>query len=102
IIEELEGVAAGVEGAWVEHKPAGAAFHTRLTPESAVAAAEQGARLAAERVGGLFERTGKSIVEFSVRSDTKGHALERLREQVRPDAVLYSGDDVTDEDAFSA
>lgn len=101
LIEELEQVAAPVEGAFVERKPAGAALHTRLTPPAAALAAQHEARLAADRVGGLFERDGKNVLEFALRSDTKGDALERLRERVRPDAVLYAGDDVTDEDAFA-
>lgn len=102
IIGALEGLAAGIEGAWVEHKPAGAALHTRMSPPELAPGAQRAASELAASIGGLHERDGKNIVEFSVRDDTKGHALVRLREQLRPNAVLYAGDDVTDEDAFAA
>ena len=48
----------------------------------------------------MLERGGKDIVEFAVRHVTKGDALDRLRELRGADAVLFAGDDVTDEDAF--
>lgn len=101
LTEQLERVAAPVDGAFVERKPAGVALHTRLTPPAAAHAAQHEARLIAGRIGGMFERDGKNVLEFALRSDTKGDALERLRERVVADAVLYAGDDVTDEDAFA-
>ena len=51
---------------------------------------------------GLTIREGKNVLEFSVRSTTKGEAVEHLRRYVAADAVFYAGDDVTDEDAFAA
>ena len=42
------------------------------------------------------------MLEFSVRSTTKGEAVEHLRRYTGADAVFYAGDDVTDEDAFAA
>ena len=47
-------------------------------------------------------RLGKNVIEFSVRSTTKGEAVEHLRRYTRASAVFYAGDDVTDEDAFVA
>ena len=47
-------------------------------------------------------RLGKNVIEFSVRSTTKGEAVEHLRRYTDATAVLYAGDDVTDEDAFAA
>ncbi|HEY5231196.1 MAG TPA: trehalose-phosphatase, partial [Galbitalea sp.] len=44
----------------------------------------------------------KNVLEFSVRTDTKGDALEHLRAYTSANAVFYAGDDVTDEDAFAA
>lgn len=101
IIAQLGELASGIEGAWVEPKPAGAALHTRMSPAELAPGAQRAARRVAAAIGGLHERDGKNIVEFSVRDDTKGHAVDRLREQLRPNAVLYAGDDVTDEDAFA-
>ena len=50
----------------------------------------------------LTIREGKNVLEFAVRSTTKGEALEHLRRYTAADAVFFAGDDVTDEDAFDA
>ena len=49
----------------------------------------------------LTVRDGKNVVEFSVRDATKGDGLRALAERFSPDAVLFAGDDVTDEDALA-
>ena len=95
----LEEVAAGVEGAWVEHKPSAAVLHTRL------AAAEAGARAAdaADELGhalGGHTMRGKDVVEVAVVATSKGQALTALRRDLGAAAVFYMGDDVTDERAF--
>ena len=99
----IEQVASGVEGAKVEVKPAGLALHTRGLTSSAAAAAQLAAR---ERVTteltGITVRTGKSVIEFAVRSTDKGESFIRLRQHARATAALYVGDDVTDEDAFAS
>jgi trehalose 6-phosphate phosphatase len=48
----------------------------------------------------LTIRDGKDIIEFSVRGADKGDGIERLREYTAATAVLFAGDDVTDEDGF--
>jgi trehalose 6-phosphate phosphatase len=95
-------VAATVDQAWVEPKPAGSALHTRLATDADGRAAQQLAlqRTTAE-LPGLTVRHGKNVLEFSVRSTTKGEAIDRLRDYTAADAVLYAGDDTTDEDAFA-
>ena len=45
---------------------------------------------------------GKSVVELSVSHADKGTAIAALGREVGSDAIFYSGDDVTDEDAFQA
>ena len=45
---------------------------------------------------------GKSVVELSVSHADKGSAIAALGREVGSDAIFYSGDDVTDEDAFKA
>ncbi len=45
-------------------------------------------------------RKGNEVVELSVLSADKGEALLRLKDLTGCRAVLYVGDDVTDEDAF--
>ena len=44
---------------------------------------------------------GKEVVEVSVVRADKGTALRDLRGRLGVDAVLYAGDDVTDEHAFA-
>ncbi|MCU1528646.1 MAG: hypothetical protein JWP75_2409, partial [Frondihabitans sp.] len=50
---------------------------------------------------GIVEREGKNVLEFSVRSASKGDAIKRLRSLAGSTAVFFAGDDVTDEDAFA-
>lgn len=101
--EVLGEVADSIDQVWLEVKPAGFALHTRLATEHnsrvahLVALSEAGAE-----IDNLTIREGKNVLEFSVRSTTKGEAVEHLRRYTGADAVFYAGDDVTDEDAFEA
>lgn len=99
----LEPLVATTEGAWIEVKPAGFAVHTRVVDPAAATALTEAVRaeaLAADP--GLTVRDGKNLVEFSVRDATKGDGVQALRARFAPDAVLFAGDDVTDEDALQA
>jgi trehalose 6-phosphate synthase/phosphatase len=98
----LERISGPVFGTWIEQKPAGLALHTRLATAQDGQAVQREARdQLAELLPSLTVREGKNVLEFSVRSSTKGDALERLRAHTGADRVLYAGDDVTDEDAFT-
>lgn len=88
-------------GAMLEHKPAGLGVHSRLMDQNGVPALHAAARAAAKQIGGFLERGGKDILEFAVRDATKGDGVDVLRSRVGATAVLYAGDDVTDEDAFA-
>ena len=98
----LEPFVAAVPDAWIEQKPAGFAVHTRLVDDAAAAASlvravrEESARLDAA----LTVRDGKNVIELSVRDVTKGDGLRVLRAHLGSPAVLFAGDDVTDEDAL--
>lgn len=98
----LKGIARGIDNVWIEDKPAGFALHTRLATErhSRVAHVVALSEARAE-VQGVTVRKGKNVLEFSVRSTTKGEAVQHLRRYTGATAVLYAGDDVTDEDAFA-
>ncbi|PPI08691.1 trehalose-phosphatase, partial [Rathayibacter sp. AY1D2] len=98
----LKGIARGNDNVWIEDKPAGFALHTRLATErhSRVAHVVALSEARAE-VQGVTVREGKNVLEFSVRSTTKGEAVQHLRRYTGATAVLYAGDDVTDEDAFA-
>ena len=101
LLRETEELAAAVEGAWVQSKPAAVVLHTRP------AAPEAGAELTRRVLDGPAARegvhvvVGKEVVEMAVLSVTKGDAVTALRSEVGADAVVYAGDDTTDEDAFA-
>jgi trehalose 6-phosphate phosphatase len=101
--EVLGEVADAIDQVWLEVKPAGFALHTRLATDHNSRVAHLVALSEAKaEVEGLTVRAGKTVLEFSVRSTTKGEAVEHLRRYTHADAVFYAGDDVTDEDAFAA
>lgn len=98
---ELTVIVDSTPGSKLEHKPVGLGLHTRGVASGVARDADARARAAAARLGGFLERGGKDILEFAVRDATKGDGVQRLREHVGATAVLYAGDDVTDEDAFA-
>jgi trehalose 6-phosphate phosphatase len=101
LLRETEALAAQVEGAWVQAKPAAVVLHTRPAER------EAGERLTRRVLDGPAARegvhvvVGKEVVEMAVLEVTKGDALHQLRGALGVDAVLYAGDDTTDEDAFA-
>lgn len=96
-------VADSLDQVWIEPKPAGFALHTRLATDfnSRIAHLVARSEVTAE-INDVYIREGKNVLEFSVRSTTKGEAVEHLRRYTQADAVFYAGDDITDEDAFAA
>jgi len=96
-------VADAIDQVWLEPKPAGFALHTRMATEADSRMAHLVALRETEaELSGLTVREGKNVLEFAVRSTTKGEAIEHLRGYTSATAVFYAGDDVTDEDAFAA
>jgi trehalose 6-phosphate phosphatase len=104
VLQEVLGeVADSIDQVWLESKPAGFALHTRLATEDNSRLAHLVALSEAQaEIENLTVRHGKNVLEFAVRSTTKGEAVEHLRRYTAADAVFYAGDDVTDEDAFAA
>lgn len=100
LASRLEEVAARFPGALVESKPTGAALHYRHVD---AAAADEAANAATNAAAGLATRVvhGKRVVDFSTSPADKGSALQRLQKELSPDLIVFIGDDVTDEDAFS-
>jgi trehalose 6-phosphate phosphatase len=101
IATSLALIAARFPGAFLEHKPAGIAFHYR-----SVAGAMAGDALRAVLEGpaawpGVHVKHGILVVELGVIAADKGRALRLLRERVGASAVLFAGDDLTDEDALA-
>lgn len=101
LTEALRILAGHHPGTQVEVKAASAVLHTRRADPRIGARA---AALALEGPGrwpGVHPLQGKEIVELSVTDVTKGSALAGLRSRLAVDAVLFVGDDVTDEHAFA-
>ncbi|MEM7340339.1 MAG: trehalose-phosphatase [Actinomycetota bacterium] len=84
----------------IEEKPTGVTFHFRgMDPEVQRRARDELVRGPAGR-DGVYTRNGHDIIEMSVIDTNKGTALETIRHQVGASAVVFFGDDVTDEDGF--
>lgn len=98
----LTAVAEHHPGAHVELKPASVVLHTRRIADrqEALAATEQARRTVSGR-DDLYVTLGKEVVEVAVVRTGKGAAVDRLRAEHGLRGVLYVGDDVTDEDAFT-
>ncbi len=87
-------------GALVEEKPTGVTFHLRTLDPQAQAAAREDLVRGPASWDDIHTRNGHDIVEMSVIETNKGSALATIRAQVGASAVVFLGDDVTDEDAF--
>lgn len=99
---ELEAIRVRVPRARVERKPASVAFHTREVDPLLVPDLVATVLTGPGSTGGVSVKHGKDVVELTVVDADKGSALRRLRAALAADAVLFVGDDLTDEDAFTA
>ncbi|WP_324275044.1 trehalose-phosphatase [Blastococcus brunescens] len=98
---ELEPVVSRVSGARLEVKPASVAVHVRqVVDRDAAAALLDEARSIAD--SSLTMKPGKDVLELAVTDADKGSALLRLAGELGAAAIVYVGDDLTDEDAFRA
>jgi len=99
VLADRAAVDAG-PGAWVEAKPTGVVLHVRESNlESGARALNQLAGAAAAVAGATVKR-GHAVVEVTTRPATKATAIKAMRLEVPPGAVVFLGDDVTDEDVF--
>lgn len=101
VLEALNDIARRDHGFIIEPKPAGVAFHYRKADPEIAAVAVDEVLNGPGRWDGVHVKAGKMVVELSVLSLNKGDALDRLRTDVSAEAVMFAGDDVTDEDAFA-
>lgn len=88
-------------GMTLERKPASVAVHLRnvapaLRDEATEAVSRELAALPEVEV-----THGKSVIELAVIDTDKGSAIDLLRSRVSAEAVLFIGDDTTDEKAFA-
>ena len=101
VVEGLGAVVAAHEGTALERKPAGAVLHTRSASPDVAAAATAAALTGPATLPGVRALRGKQVVELSVVTADKGSAVSALRERLGSEAVLFAGDDTTDEFAFA-
>jgi trehalose 6-phosphate phosphatase len=99
ITVELNAIAADYPGVAIETKPASVALHVRnADPADGEAALREA--LTASESWDAHTTEGKAVLEFAVIATDKGEAIDILRKLVDASAVVYFGDDVTDEKAF--
>ncbi|GAB3306748.1 trehalose-phosphatase [Geodermatophilus aquaeductus] len=96
----LTPLVTAVPGARLEVKPASVAVHVRQVADPAAAAALLASADAAADPS-LTKKPGKAVLELAVTDADKGSAVTRLRDELGAAAVLYLGDDRTDEDVFA-
>ena len=101
IVAEFTAIAARFPGCTVETKPASTTLHVRNASDDDARAALTLAVEGPAAWPGVHVTHGKAVIELAVIATSKGHALDRLRDAVHAQAVLYLGDDVTDEKAFA-
>ncbi|GAS94692.1 HAD superfamily hydrolase [Mycolicibacterium canariasense] len=99
ITATLRDIAADRPGVTVETKPASVALHVRNADPADGDAALAAARAAA-RSWDAHLTSGKAVLEFAVIVTDKGEAVDELRRRHDATAVVFLGDDVTDEKAF--
>ena len=98
---ELRELVEGEPGVTLEAKPAGVAVHVRNAPPEVGTRVLDAVRAGPAARDGIEATPGKAVLDLSVARMDKGAALDLLREREAADAVLFAGDDVTDETAFA-
>lgn len=101
IVAEFRAISEQFAGTSVEVKPASTTLHVRNATADNAAAALVLAECGPAGWSGVHVTQGKAVIELAVIETSKGAALDRLRKSFGADAVLYLGDDVTDEKAFA-
>ena len=101
LLTELTGIASAHPGVRLEVKPAGVALHVRGADRPAGESALEAVRCGPATWPDIHVTHGKEVVELSVVATDKGAAVATLRGQTSASAVLYLGDDVTDENVFA-
>ncbi len=87
-------------GTLLEDKPAGVVLHTRLAADDVAEDAVAAARALLQDRPGVFLKAGNRVLETSVVHASKGEGISFLRQATGATALVFAGDDTTDEDAF--
>lgn len=101
LVTEVHELADGAAGVTLEPKPAGIAVHVRNAEPAVGKRVLDAVRAGPAARDGVEATPGKEVLDLAVLQVSKGVAIEALRERLAADAVLFAGDDVTDETAFA-
>ncbi|MGB3860045.1 MAG: trehalose-phosphatase [Ornithinimicrobium sp.] len=85
----------------IERKPTALVLHTRGMATRAAQSVTSAVVGLVDRRDGVVITRGKDVVEMAVTEADKGAALLDLATAVGADVIVYAGDDVTDEHAFT-
>jgi trehalose-phosphatase len=97
---EVEKIARGQAGVRLESKPASVAVHVRSATHEVGEQVIEELRAGPATWPDVYVTAGKKVMELAVIATHKGTAVDTLRMQTSATAVLFVGDDVTDENAF--
>lgn len=100
--KELEAIVEQAPGTLLEDKPAGVVLHTRLAADDVAEDAVAAARAVLQDRKGVFMKSGNRVLETSVVNASKGEGIAFLRQAAGATAVVFAGDDTTDEDALGS
>src|SRR5690606_11815885 len=99
--QEISAITRGRPGVRVEREPAGVGVHTRAAPREVADGVMEALRSGPAAWPGVFTTVVRDVIELSVVATDKGQAVDELRIQNAASAVIFLGDDATDENAFA-
>jgi trehalose 6-phosphate phosphatase len=100
--QQLAEIVEQAPGTLLEDKPAGVVLHTRLAVDDVAEDAVAAARAALQDHPGVYLKTGNRVLETAVVHASKGEGVAFLRQATGATAVVFAGDDTTDEDALGS
>ena len=100
VLDEMHRIATQDERFHIETKPASIAFHYRNVTNDKAEKALDELLSGAATWKDVRVKSGKKVIELAVVHTSKGDCIDALRHRVGATAVVYFGDDITDEDAF--
>jgi len=101
LVTDVTALAGHEPGVRLEHKPTGLAVHVRGADPAVAERVLDAVRGGPATAEGVVATPGKAVLDLAVVTVSKGSAIDTLREQLGADAVLFAGDDVTDETGFA-
>ncbi|MFT4246207.1 MAG: trehalose-phosphatase [Micrococcaceae bacterium] len=100
ITKAVEKTSAEIPGSKVEYKPAAVVFHYREVDENKADEVQKAIDGLNDQFPMLHSMAGNKVEEFAILSLTKGDGIKAIRKHLNVDAILFIGDDVTDENGF--